>query len=313
MAIRIVDGFGRPVNLSDFQAGRVRDVLVFDVTREGDYRLRASDLGSGHMEVTLQRDQTAKELSWTGGQIEDHLEMVAKYKEEHEAEIRERSAKIAAQRAKKRVRQLCKANGVDTLLTLTYRALETDLARVKADLKEFNRRVLRVLSDFGLVAAFELQKRGAWHVHAATCRVPRILETRTRNAKTGAIMVHRHKSYDLLRAIWRSVTKDRGGSVNLAKTRGRERSPARIAAYIAKYVTKAYAEGEKWTNRWTRYGFGDVPKPVDLGTWQNAREAIESCYALLAEGSRIVSGIWSRWGEWFFLSAEREGSTMGFV
>ena len=82
-------------------------------------------------------------------------------------------------------------------MTLTYRANQTDLELCKKHLKEFVRRVRRVLPDFVAIAAFETQKRGAWHVHMACRRVATVLAN-----KQGV----RIKSFDLLRAIWRSAT-----------------------------------------------------------------------------------------------------------
>lgn len=305
MAIRILDSFGNAVTLDHIRAGK-RDATAFEIRRTGAFRVKASDLGNGHLEVTASRQLEGVELEWSAGVIADHLEMLEKYREDNEEELRQRAAKIAANRAKRRIRHLCKANGADTLLTLTYRANETDLARVKADLKEFNRRVLRVLPDFGFIAAFEEQKRGAWHVHAATARIPRLITVEHRHVKTGAPLKTLCKSYDLLRQIWRGVAGERGGNVDVARSKRSERSSmARIAAYLAKYATKAYAEGDKWTNRWTRYGFKDSPAPVDLGTVHEPREAIECAYALLGKAHVVVSSVWSRFGDWLYLAAEK--------
>ncbi|PZQ77133.1 MAG: hypothetical protein DI563_04830 [Variovorax paradoxus] len=304
MALRIVDLLGRPVKtVADFD--RVRgEVTVLDVTRSGPFRLKATDLGR-QLEIVAQREQQAVERDWSSSFTRDVLECMEESRERDAEERAEKSARAAAQRAKKRVRQLSKVNGVDTLLTGTYRANETDLARVKADVKEFNRRVVRVLPQFGMIVAFEPQARGAWHFHAATCRIPRVVEVRK-----GA-QVHRFKSYDLLRSIWRSVTKERGGNIDVARTKGKDRSAARIASYIAKYATKAFAEGEKWSNRWTKFGFTDVPKPVDLGRWENARDVIAAAYELVPDAASIVSGMWSRFGDWLFVASEHAGGVGG--
>lgn len=284
MAIRIVDG------------------VAYEVKRTGPFKIKAVDLGSGHLEAVAARTAVAVELEWSPSVVQDHLDMVAKYREDHADEVAAAHAKRAASGAKKRIRQLCKANGASTLLTLTYRANELDLARVKRDLKEFNRRLLRHLPGFGFVGAFEQQKRGAWHVHCAIRNMPSSFVV-----KQGAKAV-RVKSYDLLRSVWRSITKERGGTVNIARSKG-ERSPGRIASYIAKYATKAYAEGQKWSNRWTKYGFDDVPKAVDLGQVDGACDAIELVYGLLSKGQQVASSMWSRFGDWFYLAGERERLT----
>jgi hypothetical protein len=290
-------------------AVRIVDGVAYEIKRDGAFKVVAHDLGNGHLEVTASREQIGRELDWSASVIADHLAMLEKYREDHADEIRQKAVRIAANRAKKRVRQLCKANGVDTLLTLTYRAKETDLARVKADLKEFNRRVLRELPAFGFVAAFELQERGAWHVHAATARIPSHFMKTSRDPRTGEVKGKaRVKSYDLLRSIWRSVVGDRGGNVDVSRTKVRERSAARIAAYIAKYVTKAYAEGEKWSNRWTKYGFSDTPKPVQLGKVWSSREVWDVIYSLPSLGQQVVQAVWSSFGEWAFFAVERGDS-----
>ena len=80
--------------------------------------------------------------------------MMERYREEFADDIRQKHAAQAARRAKKRVRRLCKAMGANTLLTLTYRANEKDMVRCKADLKEFNRRMLRLIPGFRFVDVF---------------------------------------------------------------------------------------------------------------------------------------------------------------
>jgi hypothetical protein len=300
MAIMILDHFGRSVKTGDFLCGKAQGVKAYRVQRTGAFKVKAHDLGMGHLEVSFRRGDVAKELDWDRSMILDHLEMMDRWRDECEEERRQRALKVAANRAKTRVRQRCKAMGADTLLTLTYKSNETDLQRCKSDLKEFNRRMLRVLPEFCFIAAFEHQDRGALHIHMATRRIPREFE---RVSSTG----HRYRvnSYNVIRALWRSVTKERQGNIDVQRTkRNSTRSPARIATYIAGYIIKEFAEGEKWSNRWTQYGKCEVPPAVDLGTVDTALEGLKTVMACLNERHAIVDLVFSKWGDWGWLSAE---------
>lgn len=278
---------------------RIIDGVAYEVTRSGSFKVKAHDLGNGHLEVSYRKQEVMSELDWTKARIGDHEDMMEKWRETHEDERRERALKVAANRAKTRARKLCKANGVDTMLTLTYRANETDLAKCKADLKAFNRRMVKLLPEFGFIAFFERQKRGAWHVHMATARIPAAFE---RVNATG--QRYKVKSFDVIRAIWRSVTEERGGNIDISRRKRSDRTAARIASYIAKYIAKSFAEGEKGSNRWTKYGFTDIPKPVDLGTVTNGLDALDVAFALMGKTHQVVTNFFSHFGDWGFFSCE---------
>lgn len=160
------------------------------------------DLGNGHHEASI-----AKVVVWehTNTMTEEcyamALEQWAKEDTpEARAEKEAANAERAARRAKTKVRRMCKVMGVDALLTLTYRANQTDLKLCKAHMKEFVRRVRRVIPGFVYVAAFEQQERGAWHVHMAIHKLPFKL------AWEGVKV----NSYSVVRAIWRRVVGDLG-------------------------------------------------------------------------------------------------------
>lgn len=260
----------------------------------GVFKVQAHDLGNGHLEITGKERIDWRELDWSPGMIEDHLAMLAEDPIDDE-DRRKRAATIAANRAKTRTRKLCKAGGVDTLMTLTYKENQRDLALCKKHLKEFVRRVRRQIPDFVCVAAFERQKRGAWHVHMATQKLPSSL------LASNGVKV---KSWGVLRAIWRSVTKEYGGNVDVsARKRHSQRSAAKIAAYISKYITKNFEEGEKWSNRWTKFGDFDVPKPIDIGTYEHLADALRDASRLVIGGSVDVM-LLSRWHDWFYFSLE---------
>jgi len=275
---------------------RIIDGVAYQGKSGEAFNLKAHDLGNGHLEIVGSRVTEWHELDWSPMVISDHLEMLAQHREENAQELREKHARQAAGRAKKRVRKLCKAMGANTLLTLTYRFNEVDMSRCKADLKEFNRRMLRVIPGFRFVAAFEQQDRGAWHVHMATERIPAELPARN------GVKV---KSFNVVRAIWRSVTKERGGNIDVqASKRNSQRSPARIASYIAGYIIKAFQDGVLETNRWTKYGDFDLPPPVDLGVFPNHDAMINASFALLFDGHQVDVMRFDKWRDWFVLYAE---------
>lgn len=293
--IRIIDGLGRPSNAPGFD---ISSATAFLGQGGDSYRVKAYDLGNGHLEASASRSIKWVECDWAHGTILDHLDMMARYREENAEELAQRHADRAAKRASTNVRRICKAMGVDSLLTLTYRALVTDMAICKVHLKEFNRRLKRFLPGFQCVAGFERQKRGAWHVHLATSGIPSFFMEK--NALGVPCKV---KSYDFLRSIWRSVVRDLGGNVDLSRRR-RGSSSAKIAAYISKYITKAFVEGEKWSNRWAKYGKCEVPLPVDLGVFGTLLDALHAVYSVVLPGQVVGRAFLPRFQDFFFLSAE---------
>lgn len=268
---RIMDGLGRPSNHPRFD---LASSTAFLGASAGYFKVKAHDLGHGHLEVSAYRPIVWQETEWTVDQIRDHLEALEEHPLDPE-EVREKHRLRAAKRAKGNVRRLCKVMGAVSLMTLTYRENQTDLELHKKHVREFVRRVRRVWPDFMAVAAFEKQKRGAWHCHLATPRVPA-------EFSKGDIKI---KSWNLLRSVWLSVVGLDNGAVNVkARKRNSKRSPAKLAAYLSKYILKAFEEGVDHSNRWTKFGDFTVPPPVDLGTFSTAIEAIQAAYYLGAVG-----------------------------
>jgi len=196
--------------------------------------------------------------------------------------------KRAVRRAKKEVRLKCKAMGVNSLWTLTYRANVVDRERALAHLDAFRRRVVAVLGDWKYIAVAEKQERGAYHWHLATHALPvRIVQ--------GGVKV---KSWDVMRAIWRSVTGDLGGNFDEAKRSSRWskhakpiRGAANIASYIAGYVAKDMIDSPAGRKRFSSSKGVDLPKPnrlIFVGD-TGFLELIERAYA--AVGERIT-GTW---------------------
>lgn len=216
----------------------------------GGYDLVRRELGNGHFEYRLTPLKTWEHVA-------ELSELACEFRRENEElcaeERKQANMERAAKRAKVRVRHLCKAAGVDTLLTLTYRENMCDWDTLKGHIKEFNRRMRKVIPGWFYVAAFERQERGAWHAHLAVHRLPRELSLRRGLAL---------KSYNVIRAVWRSVTGELGGNIDVqARKRNSQRAPSKIAAYLSKYMTKAYAEGEPWAKRFSSSRGVSIPRP----------------------------------------------------
>lgn len=280
------------------------DGIWFERKACTSFRVKAIDLGHGHIEASAKQSTYLQELQLTSKEI-TALESAQWNKENDPVRIKERlerALKMSANRAKTRVRRLCKVMGCDTMLTLSYRANELDIARCKADLKAFNRRMLKLLPAFGFVAAFERQERGAWHVHIATSGIPSSFK---RVNSTGQI--YKVKSFDVIRALWRGVTKERGGTINLSRRKRHSLAgSAKIAAYLSKYMLKAFEDGVAFSNRYTSYGAPTadlMPKNLDFGLFSCARDAVAACYDLIGAG-QVFSQHFDSLNGWFFVHSE---------
>lgn len=271
---------------------------------EGEYTLHLHDLGNGQREAVLRQSVGWEEVHKLSA------DAVAYFREKYgtddgsdpetEAERRARSAERAARRAKTRVRRLVKSMGLDSLLTLTWRENMLDESEAKRCLEAFVRRMRRVLPGFAYVAAFERQKRGAWHIHLAIHRLPRLLP-----ASNGVKV----KSWNVVRAVWRSVVGASGGNVDESRRKlATKSSVAKLAAYLSKYMLKAYESGSDHAHRYSASAHS-LPAAV-RATFRGSSlaELVALAYAFAADGPCTVVASWlSRWGETFFLASESVG------
>lgn len=262
-----------------------------------EWTVRTYDLGNGHHEAVISRPTIWEEVPPHLQRLfnDDWLDRQERDREEGEEERREANRRRAARRAKTNVRRKVKVLGLDALLTLTYKANQTDLALCKTHLKEFVRRIKRALPGFLYVAAFEPQKRGAWHVHMAIHALPRELP-----ASNGVKV----KSFNVVRAIWRSVVGDLGGNIDQARRkRASSQSSAKLASYLSKYMLKAFEEGDDWANRYSGSTGIKLPEAVKR-TFRGAKLAELMglvCDAIAVSRSEISSWL-SRFGDLFFMS-----------
>ena len=249
---------------------RLIDGVLYEGRPGDEYEAAIHRLGNGHVEATVKRNVWWEEMR---AATADELEVWARDREEGAEERREANRGRAARRATTRVRRLVKVAGLDAMLTLTYRVLQEDLAECKKHLKEFVRRMRRLIPGWQYVAAFEKQTRGCWHVHMAIHKLPMALPA------TNGVKV---KSYNIVRAVWRSVVGQDNGNIDQSRRKAASgRSPSKLAAYISKYMLKAFQDGDDWSNRYSSGGLGALPDPQRIrGT--NLGDLIARVYRELA-------------------------------
>lgn len=213
---------------------------------------------------------------------------------------REANVARARRRAKRQVRHKAKAVAVNSLWTLTYRALVTDRDLVWRHVDAFRRRVVSVLGDWKYIAVIEKQERGALHVHLATHSLPVRLER-------GGVKV---KSWDVMRAIWRSVVGELGGNFDEAKRKkrwgGRKavRGAGAIASYIGGYVAKDFDDCGLNRKRYSASRGIELPEAVRQEFIGGSRmlELIQLCFE--AVGDRITRTWFDRERQVFFVESD---------
>lgn len=262
------------------------------------FRGKFLDFGNGHREAVIWREAPDLERAAERAMERDLGPSALPLAEVDREGNRER----AVRRAKQRVRHLSKSMIVNALWTLTYRANVQDRELVLRHLKEFVRRVKRVLGEWRYIAVLERQERGAYHVHIATHALPVRLVA-------GGVKV---KSWDVMRAIWRSITGDLGGNFDEAKRKRRNGNGSKpikgagaIARYIAGYVAKDMHESPDHKKRFSHSVGVDVP-PAYRAMWAAAdttlRELIELAFAFV--GDRVTSAWFDAERGLFFIETD---------
>lgn len=228
------------------------------------------DFGNGHVESTTRKKTTLSDLPewWERSRTERWDKTLGCWVDEGPTARGEgdtaRSRAASAKRARRAIRHRCKALALDVLGTLTYQENMLDRATLLAHWKEFVRRLRRVVPGFAYVAVIERQKRGALHIHFATRRFPRELQ------QDGV----RVKSYNLIRAIWRSVIGGVGSFHDSSrKTRG---SVLKVARYISKYVGKAIEETHE-ANKRQYFAGGEWSAPTVTRRLFTAEGYLDAC------------------------------------
>lgn len=263
------------------------------------YRFKVADFGNGHREVTIARKDPDLEKT-----LERAIERDVSVLTPRGDGDRESNIERAARRAKQKVRYLAKSMQVNALWTLTYRENVQDRDLVLKHLDAFRRRVVAVLGEWAYIAVLEKQKRGAWHIHLATHALP------ARIVKRGYRPV---KSWDVMRAIWRDVTRELGGNFDEAKrnsygwNKAKRKSIAgagAIASYIAGYVAKDMLESQLNRKRYSA-SKGIAPPAIvseQYGEDISMRTLIEFAYEWI--GEKITRSWFDRTRGVFFLESD---------
>lgn len=271
-----------------------------ELSKAPRYRLKLREFPNGHAEAVvtteypdpqrtleraIKRDLRALAFKWDGSR-QDNIER-------------------AVRRAKQDVRHRCKAMAVNSLWTLTFRRNVTDRATALRCLDLFRRRVVKVLGDWRYIAVLERQDRGAWHIHLATHALPtRLLQ--------GGVKV---KSWDVMRAVWRSAAGDLGGNFDEAK-RGKRwgngdraiRGTGAIARYIAGYVAKDMHESELGQKRYSSSRDIEVPAAytaVFEASDETMKDLVELAFA--GVGHQVMSTWFDRKRGVFFIETDDSG------
>lgn len=223
---------------------------------------------------------------------------------QREAERKKRSAEKSAARAKRVCRHRIKSAGASSLLTCTYRENMTDFDRMRRDWAAMLRKLRRALPGFRAVYAFEVQDRGAWHVHAAIDKLPTHLDT----------VDGRVRSWDFLRRLWREVVGADNGNIDVdghRKTRhglpGKYRaaeSLAKLAGYVSKYLTKNHENGVPGRNRWGSTQGIEVSKPVVFDMPEMPLAELLGLAFEVPDGHRIVRHNVGQFGKFWCLYTE---------
>lgn len=201
------------------------------------------------------------------------------------AEKLEKQREKNASRAKTKCRWFIKANGLDELLTLTYRENQQDRDLCKKHFKEWVRRMKAALGGkFVYCASFERQERGAMHVHLACHKLP----------SHGVRKGEKIKAWRLGTEIWRSIIgQDNGLCFVGGKTRHgghrRNLTLAKLAAYVSKYIMKDYHDAPAETNRYSRSNGLEVPKAERMCFNGLSFEEMVALAFQCADGDVIVS------------------------
>ena len=248
------------------------------------YRKTVHDLGHGQIEILIQRVD-----------VRPDERGLKPYSALSQADKDAQNQERAARRAKATIRRRVKAMGLNSLLTLTYRENVQDEAVIKTHLEEFVRRLRRVIPGFCYVVGYERQQRGAYHAHMAVHAIQS-------HFMQGGVRV---KSFDLIRAVWRSVVGSLGGNIDLQKKRRNSRKTvAQLAAYISKYMTKAFAEGEKYSKRWAASRFSMPEAETAYYRNVNIKNLIADAVAQFAPSGTQIRCTFVDDGRGFFFTVE---------
>ncbi len=261
---------------------------------------------NGHVEISARQVVAWTEIGPVGSELPDGYQWDSwddQKKAERDAldaaERKEKALKQSAKRAQTTCRRVIKAEGFDELLTLTYRENQSDRALCKEHFEKWYRRMKKALGGFRFCASFEVQERGAMHVHVATHRLP----------VHGDYKGVKIEAWKLGTRIWRDIVgADNGMCFVGGKTRwGHKRqrmSLGKMAAYVSKYIMKDYADSPEEKNRYSRSNGTVIPKPVLVRLTGCTLADLISVAFECPDGDVIVSHRIGRWKDSYWLCTE---------
>jgi hypothetical protein len=231
------------------------------------------------------------------------------------AEEKEKNLRRAAKRAKLACKWFIVHERFDEVLTLTYRENQTDEALAKKHHKEWVRRMKAALGGvFRYCTGFEPQKRGAWHMHVATHKLPEHVEHK-------GVKI---QAWKLGTMIWRDIVGADNGLCFVGGKPSRWGAKRRknmglykMANYVSKYITKHYELMPESVNRYSRSngrarwgtaddvraGRADLEVEVVRFGARNVGELITLCFEQ-AELSEVVAHRLSMASEFWLLATE---------
>lgn len=266
---KIIQGFGEPIQLEGSYSAENWVVRVFEV--------------NGHREISARNTIEWEEVPYAP--VLDLFPDQPSQQQLQDIEDRRLNAlKKSAKRAQTMCRRVIKAEGFNELLTLTYRENQADRDLCKRHFSIWSKRMKRALGNFRYCASFEVQDRGAMHVHIATHKLPQ-------HAHFKGVLI---KAWQLGTKIWRSIVGDNNGLCFVGgKTKNgghrRNMSLGKMAAYVSKYIMKDYEDAPEESNRYSRSNGTNVPKPKTMHfTGMSLAEIVALCFQC-DDGDVIVS------------------------
>lgn len=136
------------------------------------------------------------------------------------SELSPEDAKSSYYRSRRALRHKALILKADRLLTLTTRAVISDVVLFRSYGAEFLRRVRRTMPDFQAVIVLEPQDRGALHAHMA---------------------IKGFRNVNVLRHHWRAVVGDGNVDITSPRRGGHAWRATHLAGYLAKYLGKGFA------------------------------------------------------------------------
>lgn len=241
---------------------------------------KVTDFGDGEREVMIQRIDIFRRESGSQGELPSSGSGKNSDIPVDDEDHRLRSAR----RASKTVRHRVKAIQADRMLTLTYRANQTDWEQLTRDFKLFVRRMRKAFPSFEYVAVPERQKRGAWHMHIA-------IKGRL-NAK-------------IVRSVWLSVVRE--GNIDITNPYKYRRYRHKLAVYLSKYLSKAFLEGDLFMRRvWSSRGI-KIPTPkiwsIPFVDWI---QSVNEIRHYLVDGDELVMHRLARFECYCFYTTNRK-------